>query len=355
MASVTGTVERRSLRLSPSAAVTVVGTVVGLVLARSVFVAAHRPLSWAAAAVAAAVVLDPIVDRLARFLPRVPAVLATLLALAVVGVGTTYLVFDGIEGEINRLQTVAPDAARAVEDRTDRVGELARDFHLQERVASSVDALDTRVTGGGDVLRSTAGTAPVYLVGAILTIFLMTYGPRIAASALSQDPDLARRRRVADTVGPAVRRARLAVLLTVAHASTVGLLVGGVATTLELPAPSAIGFAAAVFSLLPHVGVVVGSLPLLLLTLGFRSGTAALVLTVIVVVAQAVDSLVMRPHIARRSLTIGLFVPWVVALVGYSVYGIGGAGYSLIYAVFALAVLDRLSEQNDARMAVAAA
>lgn len=352
MASVTGTVERRSLRLSPAAAVTIVATVVGLVLARSVFVAAHRPLSWAAAAVAAAVVLDPVVDRLARVLPRVPAVLATLLALAAVGVGTTYLVFDGIEGEINRLQSVAPDAAQAIEGRTDQVGELARDFHLEDRVISSVDALDTRVTGGGDVLRSTAGTAPVYLVGAILTVFLMTYGPRIAAGALAQDPDPARRHRVADTVGPAVARARRAVLLTVAHAATVGLLVGGVATALELPAPSAIGFAAAVFALLPHVGVVVGTLPLLLLTLGFRSGTAAIVLTVVVLVAQAIDSLVMRPHIAQRSLTIGLFVPWVVALVGYSVYGVGGAGYGLIYAVFALAILDRLAEQNDARMAV---
>lgn len=351
MASVTGTVERRSLRLSPGAAFTIVGTVVGLVLARSVFVAAHRPLSWAAAAVAAAVVLDPVVDRLARFLPRVPAVLLTLVGVAAVGVGTTYAVFDGIEAEINRLQTVAPDAATAIEERTDRVGELARDFQLGDRVAASVDALDTRVTGGGDVLRSTAGTAPVYLVGAVLTIFLMTYGPRIAGSALDQDPDADRRRRVADVLGPAVVRARRAVLLTVAHASTVGLLVGGIAAALDLPAPSAIGFAAAVFALLPHVGVVVGSLPLLLLTLGFRSGTAALVLTVVVLLAQTLDSLVMRPHIARRSLTIGLFVPWVVALIAYSVYGIGGAGYGLIYAVFALAVLDRLAEQDDGRPA----
>ena len=350
MASVTGTVERRSIRLTPAAAVTIVGTVVGLVLARSVFVAAHRPLSWAAAAVAAAVVLDPVVDRLSQVLPRVLAVLLTLLALAVVGVGTTYSVFDGIEGEIDRLQTVAPDAAEAIEARTDQVGELARDFRLGARVTASVEALETRVTGGDDVLRSTAGTAPVYLVGAILTIFLMTYGPRIAGAGLEQDPDLARRRRVADTLGPAVRRARRAVILTVAHASTVGLLVGGVAAALDLPAPSAIGFAAAVFALLPHVGVVVGSLPLLLLTLGFRSGTAALVLTLVVLAAQAVDSLVMRPHIAHRAaVTVGLFVPWVVALIGYSVYGIGGAGYGLIYAVFGLAVLDRLAEQHEAR------
>ena len=39
---------------------------------KRVFVAAHRPLSWAVAAVAAAVLLDPIVDRLAVHIRRVP-------------------------------------------------------------------------------------------------------------------------------------------------------------------------------------------------------------------------------------------------------------------------------------------
>jgi predicted PurR-regulated permease PerM len=288
-----------------------------------------------------------VVDWLAPYIRRAPAVLVTLAALAVVGVGTTYLVFDGIEQEVNRLQRVAPEAAAAIEARDDRVGELARDFNLTDRVDSSVEALDTRVAGGGDVLRTTAGTAPTYLVGAILTIFFLTYGPRIAGAALEQDPNEARRARVADTVGPAVTRARTVVLLTIGFAVAVGLAVTGVATALDLPAPSAIGFAAAVFTLLPHVGVAVGSLPLLLLTLGFRSGAAALSLTAAVVALQAADSLVIRPRIARRSLTVGLSVPWIVALIGYSVYGVGAAAYGLLYAVFALAPLDRLPHHND--------
>jgi predicted PurR-regulated permease PerM len=91
MAPATGTVERRTLRFTLPTAITIVGLVVGLVVARAVFVAAHRPLSWAAAAVAAAVLLDPVVDWLAPYIRRAPAVLVTLAALAVVGVGTTYL------------------------------------------------------------------------------------------------------------------------------------------------------------------------------------------------------------------------------------------------------------------------
>ena len=38
-------------------------------------------------------------------------------------------------------------------------------------------------------------------------------------------------------------------------------------------------------------------------------------------------------------------MPWVVALLGYTIYGIGGAVFGTIYAVFGLAVLDQLERE----------
>lgn len=344
----TGTVEHRRVRLTPMAALTIVATIVGLVVAQRIFVAAHRPLSWAAAAVVAAVMLDPVVDRLAAHIRRVPAVLLTLAALAAVGVGTAYLVFDEVDQALARLETAAPDAAAAIEERTDRVGELARDFDLTDRITDGVAALENRVTGGGDVLRSTAGTAPTYFVGAILTIFLMTYGPRMARAALEQDRDLVRRARTAAIVGPAVRRARLAAVFAIAEALWVGLAVGALAAALGLPAPSAVGFTAGVLSLFPYVGFTLGTIPLLLLTLGFRSLFAAVALLILILTLQLLDSMLIRPRVAQRSVDVGLVVPWVVALLGYAVYGVGGAAYGVAFAVFGLAVLDRLDAANRA-------
>lgn len=348
MGSPTGIMERRLIRLSPAAALTIVGTLVGLIVARRMFVAAHRPLSWAAAAVVAAVMLDPVVDRLATHIRRVPAVLLTLVAVAGVAVGTTYLVFDEVEQALDRLEMAAPDAAAAIEDRTDRVGELARDFQLRDRIADGVGALDDRVVGGDEVLRSTAGTAPTYFVCAILTVFLMTYGPRMARGALEQERDLVRRARFAAIIGPAVGDARRAALFAIAGAMWVGLGVGAASVALDLPAPSAVGFTAGVLSLLPYVGLTLGAIPMLLLTLGFRSLLAAVVLLIVVVILQVLDSLLIRPRIAKRSVDIGLAVPWVVALLGYSVYGIGGAAYGAAFALFGLAVLDRLELANRA-------
>jgi predicted PurR-regulated permease PerM len=276
----------------------------------------------------------------------VPAVLLTFLAIGAIGVGTAYLVFDEVEQAIDRLEAEAPNAAAAIEDRDDRIGELARDFELGARVDDAVDALSERVTGGEDVLVSTAGTAPAYLVGAILTIFLMTFGPRMAHAAIEQDPDRERRARTARVVGPAVAHARSAVLYGALEAVVVGCVVAAVATALDVPAPYAVGFTAGVLSLLPYVGLTLGCVPLLLLTLGFNSLFTAIFLLVVVIAAQLADSFLLRPHVARQSVEVGLLVPLVASLLGYAVYGIGGAVFATMYAVLGIALLDQLDREN---------
>jgi predicted PurR-regulated permease PerM len=355
MAATPGTIERRTIHISVQAAVTVIGAVLLFIVGRRMFVAAHRPLSWAAAAIVVAILIDPIVDRLAVHVHRVPAVLLTFLAMGTIVVGTTYLVFDSVQHAVDRLEQAAPSAARRIEHRDGRVGQVARDFQLQERVTSFTDSLDKRVGTGNDVLKNTAGTAPAYLVCAILTVFLMTYGPRVLDGLLRQDPDEDRRERVRTLVGPAVAKARAAVLLSAGLAFGVGVLAALVARALDLPAPAAVGLTAGVLTLLPHVGIVIGSVPLLLLSLGFRSSSTTFVLLLAVLAAQVADSLWVRHRIAERSLDTGLLVPWIVAMVGYQVYGVGGAIYGLVFAVGGLAVFDRLHELNEERIAAGAA
>jgi putative heme transporter len=338
--------ERQIVRISASSAVVGVAVVALALLARRVFVDAHRPLSWALAAGVVAILIDPLVGVLGR---RIPRILAVILALVVVGAGTFFVVyraFDDLSGGIDRLGDAAMDAAREVEGRDDGVGQLARDVDASRRVDDVVEVVEDRVTGGEDVLASTAGTAPTYFIGAILTIFLMSYGPRLANSALLQVADTERRERIAGIVEGALVRGRRAVLFTLGEGLLAGLAVGLTAGALGLPAPSALGLTAGLLSLLPHVGLVLGALPFLLLMLGLRSDVATVALAVVMIAVQLVDSLVVRPWIADRSVHIGLLVPWVVALVGYTVYGVGGAAYSLAFAAFALAAIDEIERRS---------
>jgi len=126
-------------------------------------------------------------------------------------------------------------------------------------------------------------------------------------------------------------------------------VVAAIATALDVPAPLAVGFGAGVLSLFPHVGLISGCIPLLMLTLASRSLVLAVALTVLVIAAQFADSFLLRPHIANQSVDTGLLIPFVVALIGYTIYGIGGAVFAAIYAVFGVAVLDQLDRENRRR------
>jgi putative heme transporter len=340
--------EHRVVRITARSAALGVAVVVAAVVAQRVFVAAHRPLSWAAAAVVVAVLIDPIVDLLDRHIPRLAAVIVALVAFGGVILAVTYLAFDDLADGLDRLGQAAEDAAARVEDRDDGVGDLARDIDASRRVDLFVDTLDERVTGGDDVLVSTAGTAPTYLVGGILTLFLMSYGPRFAQSAVRQLPSPRQRQEATAVVTRALNRSRRAVLLMLAQGLLVGLIVTGSAHLLDVPSPAALGLAAGLLAMLPHVGIVLGNLPLILLLLALRSDIAAIVAAVVVVACQLVDSYVVRRRISLSSVHVGLLVPWVVVLVGYAVYGVGGAGFGLAFAVFGLAVLDELGARRRA-------
>jgi hypothetical protein len=76
---------------------------------------------------------------------------------------------------------------------------------------------------------------------------------------------------------------------------------------------------------------------------------------VVVLACQLGDSFWLRRRISLHSVHIGLFVPWVVALVAYEVYGVGGVAYGLALAVFLLAVLDELGRRSAAAEAAEAA
>jgi predicted PurR-regulated permease PerM len=343
------------IRISARSAVLAVVAVVLAILAQRLFVAAHQPLSWAVAAAVVAVLIDPVVDVLDRRLPRILSVIIALLVAAVATWGVIYVAFDDLSSGVDRLSESARDAAAELEARDDSIGEAARDVEAERRVDLFVDALDERVTGTEDVLASTAGTAPIYFIGGILTLFFMSYGPRLARSAVDQLPDPRRREGIESVVTRALRRSRRAILLTVAEGVVVGLAVAGAASLLDVPSPAALGLVAGVMATLPHVGLVLGAVPLILLVLALKSEVVTVVTVVVVLACQLGDSFWLRRRISLHSVHIGLLVPWVVALVAYEVYGVGGAAYGLALAVFGLAILDELAQRSAAAEAAQAA
>ena len=61
---------------------------------------------------------------------------------------------------------------------------------------------------------------------------------------------------------------------------------------------------------------------------------------VALLILQTIEAAVVRPYVDARTVRVGPTIPIVVALLGFELYGIGGAIYGIALAVIALAALD---------------
>lgn len=315
--------------------------VVGIV-AFDVATSARRTLGWAVAAVVVAGLIDPLVSFLDRHIPRVLAVLVSFLAVGA-GVGAAMAgVLHGLGTQVDRLQDEAPRAAARIETRS-RFRDIAQRMDLTTRVREVVDRLDDPTSG---VVGRAASSVSGYLVGAVLCIFLLSWGPRLVNGALGQLPP-SRRARVSLVGTLAFRRARRYVLSSLGLATVSGALVGMLCWGLDVPGPSALGVAVAACSVIPGIGVVIGALPALLIEGGLGSANGTMLLGLAVLVVQIVHTMTLRRLVVPRSLIVGPAAVTVALVLGFGIYGLGGAYFAAALAVFVVAVIDATGEPGE--------
>lgn len=330
--------EAERVRFSTGSAALVVAALAGTLLVRNVFVAAHQPLGWAVAALTAALVLSAVTDVYGRYVRHGVAVVLSLLTVA----GTSAVLLIGLvpelQRETDRLTEVLPDAAADLE-RHERFGSVARDLDLATRVEDAVDDLDDRVSGRA-ALEGAVGTAPSFALTAILAVFFLLWGDRMAAAAQRQISDDVLRARAGVVAHRALVRGRSYIAAVVAQGIVLGGLAGAVAWWLDLPAPIALGLSVGVLSLVPYLGVLLGSIPLLLLAAASEPGWRTALVAALVLALQVGSIALARYAIHLRTVRVGPTVIVITALVAFEVYGFGGVAVATALAVFAMATLD---------------
>lgn len=334
----------RVVRITWATAAWLVGAVIGYLVLSTAFVSASRVLSWAVAASVVAVFVEPFTTWLARFVPRVLAVLFTITVIGGLVASVIIGSVDNLDSEVDRLKDVMPDAITDLEARDDAVGRVASDLMLSERSETFLDALDDRVGSASEALVDNASAVPVYFVSAILTVFLLVYGPRIAQGALGQIPDRYRPALVADVVERAIHQARHTLTALIAQGLFVGIAAFVVAALLDLPAPIVLALFAAILGALPDVGIVMGMFPTVALAAALEGVTIAGLLLVVVLAVQFFEAYYVRRWVRGVGVDVGPAVIWIVALVGFTVYGPGMAFYAIVIATFGLAIVDQIPE-----------
>jgi predicted PurR-regulated permease PerM len=328
----------RRLTFGFATALAIVGAVVLSVVLAGAVSAASQPLGWALACAVVAGLIRPLVDFLGRRMSNGLAVILTLLVLALVVGGAWAGTLATVTDNVDTLTEEAPEAAAQIE--VDN--QAARDFELEARVTAFVDDLDSRLGRGAQVTRS-ASTVSSYVVSGILVIFLIVYGPRFTHGAVDQIDDPDERSRISTIGSEAVSMWRRYVLSTLVQVIVVTLLAWLVLWAVDLPAPFVLALIIGGFSAIPYIGVVLGGLPAVLFALATADTPRILVVLALILVLQAIEALIVRPRVDAASLYVGPALPLIVTLVGWSFYGLGGAVYSVILLILALAVADAVA------------
>ncbi len=313
----------------------VIASIGTAIIVGDVFVAARRTIGWAFATLIVAWLLSAIIDGLDRWMRRGIALLITVLAVVLIAVGTWLGVMASLRAEVSHIRTSLPSAAVQLEHRY----QVAAQFRLAERVHSFVAEIDKRFSASAAVSKA-AGTAPVYFVNGVLLLFFLGYGPRFLAGALDQITDPDRKAQVARAFSRASTRARNYVLVTLAQVITVTAVGTLVFYLLDLPAPFVLGLVLGSFSAIPLLGVILGGIPALLLAAANPDTMVIASVASLIIGLQLVEILVVRRRVDPRTVRVGPALVLIVALVGFQLYGAGGAVYSTVALIFLLALVE---------------
>ena len=335
------------LRVRPTLGSTllVIGAIAAAIVLGKVLVAARRTIAWTFATVIVAWLLSAMIALLSRWMRRGLALVVTMLAVLALSVGTWLGVIANLRTEVRHVRTSLPAAAERLERRYD----AASEFRLAGRVRSFVRSIDERVSTGAAVSKA-AGTVPTYFVTGVLLLFLLGYGPRYLSGALNQIRDPDRRATVAGVFSRASTRAQTYVLATLAQVTAVVAVSSLVFFVLDLPAPFVLGLTVGSLSAIPYMGAVLGGVPAVLIAAADPDERVLFTVTAMVVTVQIAEGL-LRRRLDPRTVRVGPALVLIVAIVGFQLYGFGGAIYAAIALVFVLALLDSWSMVRPQRQA----
>jgi predicted PurR-regulated permease PerM len=337
----------RSMRITTRSVLILFALLGAGLVARNVVQRSERVIGWFLAAAIVAALAYPVVTWLQRWMRRPFAVLVVFTLLALLVGGVTYGVIDDVSSEVQRLRRAAPAAAERIES-SERFGQVATDFQLADRVRDLVDQLPGQLAGGSpaEAVRATATRSVAYLATTVLTIFLLLHGARLANGALQLQRDEQRRLRLRRRLQVAYGRWWRYVVGSILISMLVGVVAAAAASLADLPGPVALGLAAGVVALVPMVGVVLGAVPILLLSAGSQPWGITVILAIGAVALQLVESQALRRRLEHRSVHVGPAVTFAVAIVALELGGIGAVFVGLALTVFGAAVLAQVPDAD---------
>lgn len=312
----------------------------GLVLTTYILSALADILIPLAFAVLIAILLNPLYVRMEKKIPKVPAIIFSILLAIFFLVGLFYFLSTQIAGFVDKVPLIQKKV-NALMTYADQWSNNRFGVNLKKQIAS-IDS------GGSSLVRNTLGTIlgtiSVVVLIPIYVFMLLFYKPLILDflfNIFSEKHSL----RVAEILSEtkaAVQSFMQGLMIETAIVCTlnsIALIIIGV------PSAVVIGVIGGLLNLLPYIGGLVAiALPVLMLTITREGYSAQLLVIASYLVIQFIDNNILVPRIVSKKVQINALISIIIVLLGGALWGIAGMFLSIPFIGVLKIIFDRVDE-----------
>jgi len=297
-----------------------------------------------------AVSLDPAVRRLNRWgVRRGWAVVVILLITTGIVAGFLISVIPSMVHQFQVLIHDFPGYVKTLQERSPGFRRLSDRYHLTTKIEDLLASLPGKVsTGAITVTRRLFGALFSTLTVVVLTIYFMADLPRLRQSAARLFPK-AHRAEVAKITDVMVDKVGAYMIGNLAISLFAGLATFVCFTALGLPFAVPVGFAVAVFDLIPMIGATLGAIVCVGVSLLTSNIWPETVVVVIFFVAyQQVENYLIAPRVQKQAVSLSAAAVLLAGLIGATILGLIGALMAIPVAAALKVIFAERIELRDA-------
>jgi predicted PurR-regulated permease PerM len=297
-----------------------------------------------------AVSLDPAVRRLNRWgVRRGWAVVVILLITTGIVAGFLISVIPSMVHQFQVLIHDFPGYVKTLQERSPGFRRISDRYHLTTKIENLLASLPGKVsTGAITVTRRLFGALFSTLTVVVLTIYFMADLPRLRQSAARLFPK-AHRAEVAKITDVMVDKVGAYMIGNLAISLFAGLATFVCFTALGLPFAVPVGFAVAVFDLIPMIGATLGAIVCVGVSLLTSNIWPETVVVVIFFVGyQQVENYLISPRVQKQAVSLSAAAVLLAGLIGATILGLIGALMAIPVAAALKVIFAERIELRDA-------
>lgn len=296
------------------------------------------PLAFA---VLISILLNPLYVRLEHIMPKVAAILVSILLGMLLVAGLFYFLSTQISGFVDSVPLLQKKLAALIIEAQAWAKE-----HFGINLEKQMAALTSSGGGGSAMLTNTLGTIMGTLGVVVLLpiyIFMMLYYKPLILDFLFQVFAEKHSLRVAEVLSQTKSAVQSFMQGLLLETAIVCILNGTALLIIGVPNAIVIGVIGGILNILPYIGGLIAiALPVLMVTVTREGYTGQLLVIGAYLVIQFIDNNILVPRIVSKKVQINALMSLIVVLLGGALWGVSGMFLSIPFIGVLKIIFDRV-------------